>query len=73
MNRDIATEGPAPPLPHNSVFEPNKVQKIQFQTLGLSLVMDVQKLSGPEISQFLPCMLQFLDNLLWLFIFSIYI
>ena len=24
---------------------------------------DVQKLCGPEISQFLPCMLQFLDSL----------
>ena len=31
--------------------------------------MGVQKLYEPEISRFLPCMLQFLENLHWLFIF----
>ena len=35
--------------------------------------MDVQKLCGPRISQFLPCMPQFLDNLWRLFICSNYI
>ena len=30
---------------------------------GILLFMDVQKLYGPEISRFLPYMLQFLDNL----------
>ena len=35
--------------------------------------MGVQKLHGPEISRFSPYMLQFLDNLRWLFILSNYI
>ena len=35
--------------------------------------MGVQKLYGPEISWFLPCVLQFLDNLWQLFIFSNYL
>ena len=60
--------GPWPPL-----SEPNKVQKIKFQTLGILLFTDVQKLYRPEIPHFLPCMLQFLGNLWRLFIFSYYI
>ena len=40
---------------------------------GILPFMDVQKLYGPEISQFLLCMPQFCDNLWWLFIFSNYI
>ena len=35
--------------------------------------MDVQKLWEPEISPLLQCMLQFLNNLWWLYIFSKYI
>ena len=56
-----------------SISKPNKVQKFQFQTPGMLLFTDVQKLYRPEILQFLPCMQQFLDNLWWLFIFSSYI
>ena len=53
------------------ISEPNKVQQFLFH---LSLLFtDVQKLYGPEISRFLPWMIQFLDNLWRLFIFSKYI
>ena len=40
-----------------------KLQKCQFQTSAILLFTDVPKLYRPEISQVLPCMLQFLDNL----------
>ena len=53
--------------------KPNKIHKFQFQTSGIWLFTDAQKLYGPEISQYLPCMLQFLDNLWRLFIFYNYI
>ena len=52
--------------------ELNKVQQFLFQTSGILLLTGVQKLCGPEISRFLPCILQFLDHLWWLFIFSNY-
>ena len=66
-------QGDMSPLPPTSISELNKVQKFQFQTSRILLFTDVQKLCGPEILQFLPSMLQFLDNLWWLFIFSNYI
>ena len=47
-----------------STPEPKKVQKFQFQTSGMLLFTDVQKLYGPEISKLLPCMPQLLD-ILW--------
>ena len=81
-NRGIANGGggrggegdhaPAPLHP-TSIFELNKVQNFHIQTLGILFFMDVQKLCGPRISQFLPCMPQFLDNLWRLFICSNYI
>ena len=37
---------------------------------GILLFKGVQKLRGPEVSRFLPCLQQFLDKLRWLFIFS---
>ena len=52
---------------HTSISEPNKVQKFQFQTSAILLFTDVQKLYGPEFSQALPCILQYLDNLLRIF------
>ena len=55
------------------ISEPKKVQQFQFQTSGVFLFTGVQEIYGPEISQFLPCMLQFLDNLRWHFTFSSYI
>ena len=61
---------PSPPPRHTSISKPNKVQKFQFQTSGILLFTDVQKLYGPEISEFLPYMLQFWGNLWWLFTFS---
>ena len=63
-------EGARGPWSHTSISEPNKVQQFQFQTSGILLFTGVQKLYGPEISQFFPCMLQFLTNLLRIFIFS---
>ena len=39
---------------------------------GPIVSVGVQKLYGPEISLFLPCMLQFLDDSRWLFFFSNY-
>ena len=57
------------PWPLTSVFKPRKVHKFQFRTSGILLFTDVQKLYGPENSQHLLCMLQFLDNLWRLFIF----
>ena len=59
-----------PPLPFTSISEPKKFQQFQFQTSGILIYVDFQKLHGPEISPFLPCILQFLDNLRRLFIFS---
>ena len=53
---------------HTSIFEPNKIQNFQFQTSGILSFTNVQKLYGPEISQFLSCILQFLDNLFLFFL-----
>ena len=51
------------------IYGPNKVQKSQFQTSGILLFKDIQRLYGPEILQVLPSMLQLLDNLLRFLIF----
>ena len=59
--------------PPTSISEPKKVQHFQFQKSEILPFMGVQKLYGVEISRFLPCMLQFSDNLQRLFIFSNYI
>ena len=59
--------------PPTSVLEPNKVQLFKFQISRILLFMCVQKLCGREISKFLPCVLQVLENLQHLFIFSNYI
>ena len=52
---------------------PFNFQNKQGPTVSVSNITIVQKLYGPEISQFLPCMLQFLDNLWRVSIFSNYI
>ena len=76
LTRRKATGGPGgpwpPPSPSTiSISELSKIQHFQFQTSAILLFLDVQKFYyWPEISQFLPFMLQFLDNLLRLFIFS---
>ena len=73
-NRGVATGGGwqgAMPRP-TSISEPNKVQQFQFQTSGILLFTGFQKLYKPEISRFLPFMLQFLDYLRRLLIFSNY-
>ena len=49
------------------IYGPNKVQKFQFQTSGILLFKDIQRLYVPEILQVLPSMLQLLDNL-WRFL-----
>ena len=56
-----------------SISKSKKVPQFRFQTSGILLFRIVQKLNGPEISKFLPRMLQVLDNLRQLFIFSNYI
>ena len=63
----------SPLPPPTSVLEPNKVQLFKFQISRILLFMCVQKLCGREISKFLPCVLQVLENLQHLFIFSNYI
>ena len=50
-------------VPPTSISERKKVQQFLFETSGILLLTGVQKLYGPDISSFLPCMLQFLDNL----------
>ena len=55
-----------------SISKLNKVQQFQFQTSGILLFMGVQKSYRPEMSRFFQCMLHFLDNLRWIFIFSNY-
>ena len=68
MRNTESARGTCPsPLPSTSIFEKNKDQKFQFQTSRLLFFTDVQKLYGSEIPQFLPCMLQFLDNIWRLF------
>ena len=64
--------GRGPWLP-NSISETNKVQQFHFQTSEILLLTGVQKLYGPEISQYSPCILQFLDNIWRLLSFSNYI
>ena len=59
--------------PHTSTSKPKKVQQFQFQTSAILSFMGVQELYGQEISRFLPCMLQSLDNLWQIFIFFNYI
>ena len=75
LRRDVVTVGTRVAMlpPPTSISEPNKVRKFQFETSGILIFTDVQTLYGPEISQFLPCMVQFLDNLWRLSIFSNYI
>ena len=65
--------GHAPSTPPDFNFRTKQGQQFQFQTSGILLFKGVQKLYGPEISRFLPCIQQFLDNLRQIFIFSNYI
>ena len=62
-----------PPSPHpTSSSEPNKANKIQqfpFQHIRNIAFNRCSEIIRPEISRFLPCLLQFLDNLWRLFIF----
>ena len=61
-----------PPRPTHTHFNlcTRKVQQFQFQTSEGLLFTGAQKLYGPYISRFSPFMLQFLDNIQWLLIFS---
>ena len=63
---------PPPPPPPLSISKPKKVQEYQSETSEVLLFTDAEKLYEPKISQFSPCMLQFLDNIQRLFIFSNY-
>ena len=58
--------------PLTSSFEPKKDQHFQFQISEILPFTSFQKLYRPNISRFLPCMLQFLDNIHRLLICSNY-
>ena len=45
----VATWDSRVPWPSTSIFEPNKVHKFQFQTLGILLFTHLQKLYGPKL------------------------
>ena len=63
-----------PPTPFTSVSKLNKVQMFHFRIpWDILFFTDVWKLCGPEMSQFLPWMQQFLDYLWRLFICFNYI
>ena len=52
---------------------PNQTRSNNFNSIIRDIAFTgVQKLCGPGISRFLPYILQFLDNLRLLFIFSYY-
>ena len=55
------------------ISETNKVQQFHFHTSEILFSTRAQKLYGPEISRYSPCMLQFLGNIRRLLIFSNYI
>ena len=61
---------PLPPPPFN--FQTKQVPTVSVSNIRILPFTGVQKLYGPEISRFLPCMLQFLDNLRRIFIYSNY-
>ena len=69
----LQLQGRSPRGARGACFLSSKVQQFQFQTSGILLFTGLYKVYGAEISQFLPCRLQILDNLQWLFIFSNYI
>ena len=56
--------------PPTSISKPKKAQQFHFQTSGILFFMGVQNYTGQK---FLPCILQFLDNLRRRFTFSNYI
>ena len=62
-------QGAMPPLFHSQTKKGPTVSVSNIRDL---LFTGVQKSYGPEISRFLPCMQQVLDNLRQLFIFSDY-
>ena len=74
IHKGIATgggqEGHGPPT---SIFKLNNVQQFQFKTPRMLLLLRCSEIMGPEISRFVTCVLQFLDNLRQFFIFSNYI
>ena len=61
------------PGPLRFNFRAKQGPKISASNIKNIAFLDVQELYGPDISQLLSCMLQFLDNLWRLFIFSNYV
>ena len=59
-----------PPIPPLQFLNQKRSNRFQFQTSEVLYFTGAQKLYGPEISRFSPCMLQFLDNIQQLLIFS---
>ena len=68
-----AGAGAKEPWPPNFNFRIKQGPKVLFQTLGIFLFTDVQKLYGPETLQFFFSILKLSNNLWRLFIFSNYI
>ena len=73
--RDVATgeQGgdmapPPPPLHFNYNQRKSNSFSFKHQGSGILLFAGVQKLHGPNISPFLPFILQFFGNLRWLFL-----
>ena len=64
---------PPPPTPYFN-FRTKQGPKVSVSNINdIAFYRSSEILHRPEISQFFPCMLQFLGNLWWLFIFSNYI
>ena len=54
---------PSPPYPPLQFPNQTRSNSFSFNTSEILLFTGIQKSYGPEIPGFLPCMLQFLDNL----------
>ena len=72
FNRGVTTggEGEGGWGPQLQYPNPRRSNSFSFKHQRYCFLRGVQKLYGPETLRFLPCMLQFLDNIRRLFIFS---
>ena len=68
--RGVATAGGGGVVRGQGGYGPKQGPAVSVSNIRDIAFTDVQKLYGPEISQFLPCMLQFLTNLRRIFILS---
>ena len=66
LTRGVATGGPRGAMAPYFNFRTKQGPNISVSNIRDIVFRNIQKLYGTEISQFLPCMLQILDNL-WRF------